>query len=173
MESEYVSTPIYTNQGFPPRNRIISGLSAAVVVVEATVKGGALITAEAALRHGRQVFAVPGDISRASSAGSNLLIRDGAFPVLDPEDLIESLELLMGPPPQRPVAADDVGVQGWERELLDLVASGVGEADDILARCEASPGDVLAALGRLEISGVLRCEAPGHYTVAGRTTPGR
>jgi len=158
---------------FPPRNRIISGLSAAVVVVEATVKGGALITAEAALRHGRQVFAVPGDISRASSAGSNLLIRDGAFPVLDPEDLIESLELLMGPPPQRPVAADDIGVQGWERELLDLVASGVGEADDILARCEASPGDVLAALGRLEISGVLRCEAPGHYTVAGRTTPGR
>lgn len=82
---------------FPPRNRIISGISAAVVVVEAAVKGGALITANYALEHGRPVFAVPGDVRRASSAGCNLLIRDGAAPVLDPEDLIEELSLVLGP----------------------------------------------------------------------------
>lgn len=83
---------------FPPRNRIISGMAAAVVVVEAAVKGGALITAGYALEHARPVFAVPGDVRRSTSEGCNLLIRDGAHPVLDPEDLIEELSLVLGPP---------------------------------------------------------------------------
>ena len=83
---------------FPPRNRIISGLAAAVVVVEATVKGGALITAARALDHGIPVLATPGDIDRESSRGANLLIRDGAIPVLDSEDLVEALSLVLGPP---------------------------------------------------------------------------
>ena len=83
---------------FPLRNRIISGLSSAVVVVEAGVTGGALITAGYALAHGVPVFAVPGDVRRESSKGCNLLIRDGAHPVLDPDDLIEELSLVLGPP---------------------------------------------------------------------------
>ncbi len=83
---------------FPPRNRIISGMAQAVVVVEAAVKGGALITANYALEHDRPVFAVPGDVRRVSSEGCNLLIRDGAHPVLDPADLIEELSLVLGPP---------------------------------------------------------------------------
>lgn len=83
---------------FPPRNRVISGLSEAVVVVEAAVRGGALITAGYALQHGVPVFAVPGDVRRATSEGCNLLIRDGACPVLDPGDLIEELSLVLGPP---------------------------------------------------------------------------
>lgn len=82
---------------FPPRNRIISGLASVVVVVEAGVKGGALITAGYALAHGRPVFAVPGDVRRATSEGCNRLIRDGAHPVLDPDDLIEELSLVLGP----------------------------------------------------------------------------
>lgn len=83
---------------FPPRNRIISGLASVVVVVEAGVKGGALITAGYALAHGRPVFAVPGDVRRATSEGCNRLIRDGAHPVLDPADLVEELSLVLGPP---------------------------------------------------------------------------
>ena len=71
---------------FPPRNRIIAGLASAVVVVEAAETGGALITAGAALEQGRHVFAVPGDVGRETSRGCNLLIRDGATPVLDPAD---------------------------------------------------------------------------------------
>jgi DNA processing protein len=83
---------------FPPRNRIISGLSSALVVVEAGVTGGALITAGYALAHGVPVFAVPGDVRREASRGCNLLIRDGAHPVLDPDDLVEELSLVLGPP---------------------------------------------------------------------------
>lgn len=81
---------------FPPRNRIIAGMVDAVVVVEAGVRGGALITAGKALEYGVPVFAVPGDIDRESSVGCNLLIRDGAHPVLDAADLLEELSLVVG-----------------------------------------------------------------------------
>ena len=83
---------------FPLRNRIIAGLCRAVIVVEAAVTGGALITATLAMEYGISVFAVPGDVDRETSVGTNLLIRDGAHPVLDPDDLIEELSLILGPP---------------------------------------------------------------------------
>ncbi len=79
---------------FPTRNRIIAGCSDVLIVVEAGLKGGALITARIALDYGVPVYAVPGDVDRAVSVGTNLLIRDGAFPVLGPEDLAEVLDLL-------------------------------------------------------------------------------
>ena len=149
---------------FPPRNRVISGLAGVVVVVEATVKGGALITADAALRHGRPVFAVPGDIDRASSAGCNLLIRDGAFPVHDPADLIESLELVLGPAPATARSGSaDLELNDCEQQVIDLVLSGNGDVDSILAGIDDSPAVVLAALGRLEIAGVISGNGPGRY----------
>lgn len=92
---------------FPPRNRIISGLASVVVVVEAGVKGGALITAARGLEQGRLVLAVPGDVDRDSSRGCNLLIRDGAHPVLDVDDLITSLTFALGPPPKAASATRD------------------------------------------------------------------
>lgn len=81
---------------FPPRNRIIAGLSAAVVVVEAGITGGALITAVKAAEYGIPVFAMPGDVDRKASEGTNRLIRDGALPVFDPGDLVEELSLIHG-----------------------------------------------------------------------------
>lgn len=80
---------------FPPRNRIISALAAITVVVEATATGGALITARYAVAQGREVFAVPGDVDRPSSEGTNRLIRDGAWPVFGCDDLIESIDRIM------------------------------------------------------------------------------
>ena len=79
---------------FPTRNRIIAGCSDVLLVVEAGLRGGALITARIALEYGVPVYAVPGDVDRATSVGTNLLIRDGAFPVLGAEDLAEVLDLL-------------------------------------------------------------------------------
>jgi len=79
---------------FPTRNRIIAGLSDVLLVVEAGAKGGALITARIALDYGIPVYAVPGDVDRAASVGTNLLIRDGAFPILGGDDFAEVLNLL-------------------------------------------------------------------------------
>jgi len=79
---------------FPTRNRIIAALSDVLLVVEAGLKGGALITARIALDYGIPVYAVPGDVDRAASVGTNLLIRDGAFPVLGAGDFASVLDLL-------------------------------------------------------------------------------
>ena len=76
------------------RNRIIAGLSDVLLVVEAGHEGGALITARIALEYGVPVYAVPGDVGRSASVGTNLLIRDGAFPIFDADDLAEVLGLL-------------------------------------------------------------------------------
>ena len=73
---------------------MIAGLSDVLLVVVAGLKGGALITARIALDYGVPVYAVPGDVDRVASVGTNLLIRDGAFPILGPDDLAEVLSLL-------------------------------------------------------------------------------
>jgi DNA processing protein len=94
---------------FPTRNRIIAGLSDIVLVVEASDKGGALITARIAIDYGIPVYAVPGDVDRATSAGTNALIRDGAFPVFGPEDLATLLDLLRSIYSGQPTTAAEVG----------------------------------------------------------------
>jgi DNA processing protein len=79
---------------FPTRNRVIAGLSDVILVVEASERGGALITARIALDYGVPVYAVPGDVDRVTSGGTNRLIRDGAFPIFDADDLTTVLSLV-------------------------------------------------------------------------------
>ena len=123
-----------------PRNRIIAGISSAVVVVEAGEKGGALITARLAAELGRPVFVVPGDIDRPASVGCNRLIRDGAHPVLGVNDLLAEIELTLGKPPnQVPPSEGVIPATGlaiddlpsiWDctpaRRVGDLVLPGSG-----------------------------------------------
>ncbi|MGH9166711.1 MAG: DNA-processing protein DprA [Acidimicrobiia bacterium] len=137
---------------FPPRNRIISGLSGAVVVVEATERGGALITARTALEQGRAVFVVPGDVDRPTSKGCNLLIRDGAHPVLGPEDLIEEVSLVLGRPPRavRQSVADDPLI----RQLGEVGTT----IEELATALDLPVPQLLARLSRLEAEGVVRIE---------------
>jgi DNA processing protein len=137
---------------FPPRNRIISGLSAAVVVVEAAVTGGALVTAMRAGEQGRALFAVPGDVDREASVGCNMLIRDGAIPVLGAEDLIEGLSLVLGPARRMTPGATAASLTGVD--ALVLAATGTPVTADRLAEMVGVPvSEVLGAIARLELAG--------------------
>ena len=145
---------------FPRRNRLISGLSRVTVVVEAAVGSGALITAGAALDQGREVMAVPGNITSPLSAGSNRLIRDGAGPVLEPADLLQHFPELVGStvsktasaPARRPLP-EQLSLE--ERELAGLVDSNPIHPDELALRSRRPIGEVLALLGGLEIAGVV------------------
>lgn len=136
---------------FPPRNRVISGLASAVVVVEAPVKGGSLITAAHALDHGRPLFAVPGDIDRDTSRGCNMLIRDGAAPVLDIEDLITGLSFVLGPPP---AAERSVSVH----VVTEAVGSGGCSVDDLAMRLALPVPELLTLIAHAESAGEVTVE---------------
>ena len=112
------------------------------------------------------MFAVPGDVGRATSEGCNLLIRDGAFPTLDPADLIESLELVLGPRIRTWSSATTGDLDEKDSNIVQLIAAGKDQADDILAAIEEPAPEGLARLGALEMRGIIRPDGPGRYIVA-------
>lgn len=156
--SEYAPGAPPESWRFPPRNRLISGLAGVVVVVEAGIKGGALITAARALEQGRLVLALPGDLDRPTSQGCNLLIRDGAHPVLGVDDLITSLTFALGPPPQSLVAAGD--------PIIELVERGPQTVDGIVQAIGCSVPEVLRRIAVLEASGLIVIDG-GNIRAAG------
>lgn len=128
---------------FPVRNRVIAGCSEIVVVVEATAKGGARITADKALGYGRTVLAMPGSRRNPAAAGTNQLLYDGAQPLLEPNDLgialslTESVRARAEPPPRRPPEGDAgraLRACAGEPVTLDELASRTGMALDALLR---------------------------------------
>jgi DNA processing protein len=134
---------------FPARNRIIAGLCEAVVVVEARERSGALITADFALEEGREVFAVPGEITSALSVGSNALLRLGATPLTGSGDVLEALGI------ERLAAAEDPDVSEEARRVLGLVRDVPAGADELVARASLEAGSVSVALTELELAGLV------------------
>jgi DNA processing protein len=124
-----------------------------VIVVEAAVRSGALITARLALEHGRMVMAVPGDLSRATSAGANLLIRDGAHPLTELDALIEELELILGQAPEAPPSSDD-GSDG----LLEHLGPTSVSIDDLAISAGMPIERLMARLTHLELTGMVVVE---------------
>ncbi len=139
---------------FPPRNRIISGLSRAVVVVEAGLDSGALITASFAAEQGREVFAVPGNINAPQSQGANRLIRDGAHPLLSPQDVLEQLNLSMATEQRaaRTVLPADPG----EARLLQVLGSQPLHVDEIRSQTGLPIEKVTSTLALMELKGMVR-----------------
>jgi DNA processing protein len=167
--SDYAPATQPDAANFPPRNRIISGLSRAVVVVEAGEESGALITATFAAEQGRDVFAVPGNITAPQSKGTNRLIREGAIPYLRPEDVLEALKLDHVPQQQQArlaLPADEV-----ESSLIYLLANEPLHIDEICARTGLSVDKVSAALVMMELKGMVRGMGAMQYTAV-REEPG-
>ena len=141
---------------FPARNRIIAGLCEAVVVVEARERSGALITADFALEEGREVFAVPGEITSALSAGSNALLKLGAAPLTAAGDVLDALGI------ERSAAPSDPEVSEAAQRLLALVRDGAAAADELTVRASLDAGAVSVALTELELAGLVAA-ADGVY----------
>ena len=120
----------YPKTSFLKRNRIISGLADVVVIPEAAERSGSLNTAAHALEQGREVFAVPGDITRPLSRGCNRLIRQGATPMLEIDDVLE----VLFPTPRRKITQTTlpIGDSPVETKILQLLASGVQDGEQIM-----------------------------------------
>ncbi len=139
---------------FPPRNRIISGLSLAVVVIEAGETSGALITAEFAAEQGREVFAVPGSILAPQSKGTNKLIQQGAQPLLSVNDLMQALNLTrVG---EHKAARKILPADETEARLLGVLGSEPLHVDEIRNQTDLPIEKVSAALALMELKGVVR-----------------
>lgn len=157
---------------FPRRNRLISGLARATVVVEAALTSGAVITADAALAQGREVMALPGPITSRTSMGTNLLLRDGATPLLSLEDLFACYpgkggqaregSPVPGPPPEPALpilAPEDARVHAALTEAPRL-------ADDLAESLAIPMPDLLARLAMLELEGHAVARPGGRYARA-------
>jgi DNA processing protein len=150
---------------FPRRNRLISGLARVTVIVEAAFGSGALITAGTALDQGREVMAVPGNITSPVSVGTNGLIRDGAAPILEPSDLLQHFPELGGRVQPKTTASIAAGplpetLSGDERELVRLFGTESIHPDELATRFRRPVGEVLGLLSGLELAGVVE-QAPG------------
>jgi DNA processing protein len=139
---------------FPPRNRLISGLSLAVVVIEAGNTSGALITASFAADQGREVFAVPGNITSPGSKGTNRLICDGAIPLLNPEQVLETLELTMVA--EQRTARVVLPADAVEAQLFEALGHEPLHIDEIRSRTEIPIEKVTATLALMELKGMVR-----------------
>ena len=151
---------------FPRRNRLISGLARAVVVVEAGAQSGALNTADEAAKQGRSVLAVPGPITSATSFGTNRLIQDGAKPALNAADILEEIGLSTGldelrvalstPAPRVP----PVDLTGLQLTLWSRMTTEPQHVDALVGAVQTPAADVLGALTELELRGLVR-QTPG------------
>ena len=165
LVSELLPNTAPTARNFPARNRIIAALSLGVVVVEAPLRSGALITARLGGEMGKEVFAFPGDVGRPQTRGAHQLIRDGAKLVESVEDILEELG-----PLERPVRMADghppladpraLTLNSQERAIYDLLSTTPKDIDEITREAGLSPANVASTLMVLELKH-LAVQEPG------------
>ncbi len=159
--SDYAPGTPPEGSNFPPRNRIISGLTMGVVVVEAGESSGALITAEFAAEQGREVFAVPGNIFAPQSKGTNRLIQQGAHPLLHPGEILEVLDL--GRIRHQRAARKVLPADAIEVQLLDALGAEPVHVDEIRRQTGLPIEKVTATLVMMELKGLVRHVGGMHY----------
>jgi len=153
-------------RNFPIRNRIISGLSRGVVVVEATKKSGSLITASLALEHGREVFAVPGSIRSFKSAGCHYLLKQGAKLVENADDIMEELGLNYPFVPKRERRGEEIQLpeDSLEKRIYEMIGDYPIHVDEIKNRLKIDFSKLSCTLLNMELKGLIR-QLPGNRFV--------
>lgn len=153
---------------FPQRNRIISGMSLGVVIVEATRKSGALHTARHAMEQGREVFAVPGPIDSVASEGCHELIREGVTLIRNVDDLLQELGPLESPAKSADSSTvhhpRELTLNDQEKEVLELIGTTPLHIDDVLRTTQLDMGRVLSTITVLEMKRFIR-RLPGNMLV--------
>jgi DNA processing protein len=161
--SEYpLGTPAIA-ANFPRRNRLISGLSQGVLVVEAAAQSGSLITARSALEQGRDVFAIPGSIHSPLSKGCHQLIRQGAKLVESAQDILEELRLPQLSPVSTTVAPPSEATDASLERLLDAAGYDPVTVDQLVSRTLLQASEIQASLLALEMQGKMELIAGGQY----------
>lgn len=161
LVSEYESGTPALRQHFVQRNRIVSGLSDAVLITEAAQKSGTLHTARFALEQGRAVLAVPGNINSQMSQGTNNLIAQGARPALKAEDIIEELGLMdVAETEQQHLILGDTEA---ESIIIGLLEAGYSDGKDLLEKSNLSTSEYNQTITMLEISGKIRPLGADHW----------
>jgi DNA processing protein len=162
---------------FPRRNRIISGMSLGILVVEAAARSGSLITARLALEQGREVFAVPGSPLDPRCRGTNDLIRKGAILTENAEDVLEHLRPLIGAPLTErraelfraapPAPPSDFEVDRARQAVLEQLGYNPVPVDEVVRQCHLSPSIVVTILLELELAGRLERHPGNQVSLAG------
>lgn len=161
LVTEYPEETIPYLSNFLARNRIVSGLSDGVLIPEATSRSGSLSTANRALEQGREVMAVPGNITSPLSAGTNNLIKTGATPVTCAEDVLQALGLEQIAPQDREIIA----ATAEEHAILTLLQNGLSDGQELQLQSKLPAAQFNQALTMLEITGKIKPLGGGHWTL--------
>jgi len=159
--SEYEPTTEARDFQFLERNRIVSGLSDAVIVTEAAVRSGTLSTVMHALEQGREVFVVPGNITSPLSAGCNNLIKQGAHPITCAEDVLE----IIAPDLLQPQASLALGSTPTESKIIGLLQSGIRDGDELQSLSEVGASKFSSTITMMELSGTIRALGGNQWTL--------
>ena len=164
--SEYnPGTPVYPSH-FLERNRLISALADVVIIIEAGERSGTLNTAAHALAQGKEVMAVPGNITSPLSRGCNRLIAQGATPILSPNDVLDVLDLTKDN--RGSEVANQINFDSPDAQLLyDLLHNGVNDGDQLILKSGQAPADFSVAITMLELNGYIKATGNNKYTIIG------
>lgn len=159
--SEYEPETSARTYQFLQRNRIVSGLSDAIIITEAAARSGTLNTAMHALEQGKEVFVVPGNITSPLSSGCNTLLKQGARPALCADDILE----VIAPDLLQPQATLALGNSPLETTIIQLLTAGVRDGEELQQRSGSSISEFNAALTMMEITGTIRSLGANQWTI--------